>query len=161
MNRPPPEVPRQSGVTMLAPKFRDKVNALCDALRTDGHRPLVFETLRTDERQAFLYGFGRQYDDGRGTVTNSATAALTWHGYGLAVDLVCADHLHAATDGFSAALGTHARRLELEWGGDWASFPDRPHVQWGPGMRRSPSTVAQSLRRQGKLAEVWRLVGAA
>lgn len=143
----------------LAPGFRRKLDALVAAMRGDGHRPLVFETMRTDARQAYLFGYGREWDDGRGVVTNSRTGATTWHGYGLAADLVCADRLHDATTGFWRSMGVHASRLELEWGGAWANFPDRPHVQWAP-MRRSPSDRAQALYAAGNVAEVWRIVGA-
>jgi hypothetical protein len=58
-------------------------------------------------------------------------------------------------------MGERAKAVGLEWGGDWANFPDRPHVQWSP-MRRSPSAdVAQRLYAAGDIAEVWRRVGAA
>jgi len=152
---------RVSSLDGLAPGFRRKLDQLLRDMRLDGHRPLVFETGRTDARQAYLFGYGREWDDGRGVVTNSRTGATTWHGYGLAADLVCADHGHDATAAFWRSMDSHARYVGLEWGGLWASFPDRPHVQWSP-MRRSPSPdVAQRLYAAGDIAEVWRLVGAA
>ena len=109
----------------------------------------VFETLRTDDRQRFLYGFGREYDDGRGVVTNSRTAMDTWHGFGLAVDIVDRAKLWNAPDDFWWVLGTSARRHGLVWGADWNGnwssaderFMDRPHIQWGNGMRRRPSAL--------------------
>ena len=49
--------------------FFGNANAIVKEMADAGHNAKVFETLRTAERQEFLYGFGRQYDDGRGTVT--------------------------------------------------------------------------------------------
>lgn len=159
---PPAEVPVQSDSTLLAPRFRDAVARVIEDMRAWGYTPIVFETLRTTERQAFLHGFGRTYDDGRGVVTHSATADDTWHGYGLAVDIICAKKKWNAPPDFWHVLGTSARRHGLVWGGDWngdwsvtdETFMDRPHIQWG-AMRRSPSSRAVELKAKGGLPEVW------
>jgi hypothetical protein len=164
---PPGEVPVQSDTAVLAPRFRDAVARVVDDMRAWGYTPLVFEALRTNERQAFLHGFGRDYDDGRGIVTHSQTADDTWHGYGLAVDIVCSRRRWSAAPDFWHVLGTSARRHGLVWGGDWngdwsitdEKFMDRPHIQWG-AMRRSPSARAVELRKQGGLVAVWSTVSA-
>jgi hypothetical protein len=166
---PPTEVPVHRSLDGLAPKFRAAVERVLTAMRADGHDPVVFETIRTDARQEFLHGFGRAYDDGRGVVTHSQSAADTWHGYGLAVDIVSGSRRWAAGAGFWTSLGTHARREGLVWGADWNSngrsdderFLDRPHVQWGNGMRRSPSSKAMALQLTGGNPAVWAVVGAA
>lgn len=165
---PPPEVQRITGLHHLAPRFRAAVETLLEELRGNHWPPLVTETLRTHERQQFLYGFGRQYDDGRGIVTHSQDADETWHGFGLAVDVVHARSYWAAPTEFWEALGAAAARLNLTWGGDWnrngirdERFPDRPHVQWGPPMRRSPSPRAARLVASGGLHALWQEVGAA
>lgn len=166
---PPAEVPVQRTIDGLAPRFRTAVERVLAGMRTDGHDPVVFETLRTEERQAFLYGFGRDYDDGRGIVTHSDSAVDTWHGYGLAVDIISGSRLWSAGDGFWTSLGTHARRHGLVWGADWNGngrtdderFVDRPHIQWGHGMRRSPSSRAAALQASGGNPAVWAVVGAA
>ena len=145
----PAEVPVQSDLSVLAPFFREAVERVVADMTAWGYTPQVFETMRTEERQAFLYGFGRTYDDGRGVVTHSQSADDTWHGYGLAVDIIC------------------ARRHGLVWGGDWnsnwsindESFSDRPHIQWG-ATRRSPSAKAVELRAKGGLIAVWSAVAA-
>lgn len=164
----PAEVPVTRDLHVLAPKFRSAVERVLDTMRGLGHDTLVFETLRTHQRQAFLYGFGRDYDDGRGVVTYSADADETWHGYGLAVDIICRRTLWGADVAFWDALGRACQRERLTWGGDWngdgrtedETFPDRPHVQWGPPMRRSPSPRASRLMATGGPPAVWREVGA-
>lgn len=166
--RPPIEVPVTNTTTVLAPQFRAAVERVLADMVAWGYTPRVFETLRTDERQAFLYGFGRQYDDGRGIVTHSATGDDTWHGYGLAADIVCEKKLWSAPADFWHVLGCSARRHGLVWGGDWNGdwssaderFVDRPHIQWGKPMRRSPSANAIAIRQSHGTSAVWAAVGA-
>lgn len=165
---PPREVPRCFDVTRLAPKFADKVSDLIVLMEGAGHDPLVYETERTDERQQFLYGFGRHYDDGRGVVTYSEDADETWHGFGLACDIISRSKLWTAPLQFWKDLERFAELLGLRSGRDWDTddstkerFVDSPHVQWGSPMRRSPSPRAARLREQGGLMAVWREVQAA
>lgn len=164
--RAPREVPLDASLTLLAPRFRAALLATVDGMRAEGFGPRIIETLRTQERQAFLYGFGRRYDDGRGIVTHSRDADESWHFYGLAADIVCRFELWGATPAFWSALGKHAVLHGLTWGGDWNGngraderFIDRPHVQWGR-CRMSPSPRAERLHREGGNARVWAEVGA-
>lgn len=167
---PPPEVPVCRSLDKLAPKFRAKVERAIARMRAAGYDAMVYETTRTRERQLFLYGFGRLYDDGRGIVTHSRTADDTWHFYGLAVDIVSASKLWDASDSFWRTLEGIAEEEGLTSGSDWdrdrttaERFKDAPHVQWfTPGMRRSPSDNAAILaRKDGGVVNVWTLLGAA
>lgn len=157
---PPHEVAASRDLSDLAPRFRERLIEALASLRAAGHDPAVAEAFRTPERQAYLYGFGREYDDGRGIVTNAASAFTSWHGYGLAVDVISASQGWDAPRSFWDALGAAAERAGLTWGGRW-KFADLPHVQWGPPMRVSPSPrAAELLREGGGLRAVWREVGA-
>jgi len=164
----PVEVRAMRDLAVLAPKFRAALERVLATVRGLGHNPVVVETLRTSKRQRYIYGFGRSYDDGRGIVTHSADYDETWHGYGLAADVVCGDAFWAAGDEFWSALGRACAREGLRWGGDWNGdgdsrderFLDRPHIQWGPPMRRSPSPRAARIVADGGLPAVWREVGA-
>lgn len=157
---PPVEVPNNTDVSKLAPRFRAAVIAALNEMRAAGYDPIISETIRTNERQQFLYGFGRDYDDGRGVVTNSQDVLHTWHGFGLAVDVISRSRQWDAPADFWQALGVAARDEGLVWGGDWPQFKDKPHVQWGEPMRRSPSAHAAELLEQGGLPAVWREVRA-
>lgn len=164
--RAPKEVPLDRSTDQLAPAFRAALFKVVALLRDDGHDPTIIETLRTQERQSFLYGFGRLYDDGRGIVTNSQDADESWHFYGLAADIVSRVHLWSAPPAFWAALGKHARAHGLTWGGDWNGngvrderFIDVPHVQWGR-CRLSPSPRAARLWADGGPLALWAEVGA-
>lgn len=168
--KPPRDVPGNRSMDGLAPAFRRAVERVLAEMRRAGFTPMVVETLRTDARQQFLHGFGRKYDDGRGVVTHSRTAADTYHGYGLAVDIVCERQRWNAPGEFWRALGAAARDEGLLWGNDWdhdgipverdpdESFSDRPHIQW-PKLRK-PSAKAKAYFHAGRVADVWAMCGA-
>lgn len=170
--KPPAEVPVRKDLELLAPKFKRKVLQLLIAMTERGFDPVVAETMRDEARQRFLYGFGREYDDGRGVVTKAATADTTWHGFGLAVDIISRSKAWGAPEAFWSALMEECNRLGLCHGNDWdgdgvpvekdpdESFGDRPHVQWKP-MKRYPSPLAAKVRDEQGLEALWRLVGAA
>ncbi len=153
---PPHEPPVNQSLDGLAPKFRAGLEAVL-ASNSDYH---VAETGRTLERQEWLYGFGREYDDGRGVVTQASTNLTTWHGYLLAADVVSKAHGWDAPASFWDGLGAAARANGLAWGGDWPRFQDRPHVQWGPPMRQAPSSEAAALLASGGVEAVWKAVEA-
>ncbi len=165
---PPAEVPANNDRSTLAPLFARRLTSVLQDMEAAGFDPIIFETLRTPERQQFIYGFGRTYDDGRGIVTHSSDADETWHGFGLAADIISKSAKWDAPSKFWSALGAACMARGLTWGGDWnrdgrsvdERFVDRPHVQFGPPMRRSPSPRAARLLADGGFVAVWREVGA-
>jgi peptidoglycan L-alanyl-D-glutamate endopeptidase CwlK len=164
--KPPAEVPRTTALDGLAPVFRAKVERVLEAMQSAGYDPVVFETLRTHARQQFLHGFGRAYDDGRGVVTHSADADETWHGFGLAVDVVSRSKLWGAPAEFWKKLHQCVRAEGCVSGADWDNDGvmddwDKPHFQLGSPMRRSPSPRAARLQAEGGNAAVWAEVGGA
>jgi len=168
--KPPRDVPVQSTLNGLAPKFRAALLATCDdVLKATGALPSIFETLRTNARQRHIYGFGRTWDDGRGIVTHSRDADESWHWekFGLAADLIHPTLHWGAPAAWWAALGVAAQANGLTWGGDWdgnaatrETFVDRPHVQFGT-LRRSPSPRARRIVDDQGTAALWAEVGAA
>lgn len=157
--KPPAEVPACNSPSVLAPRFRDAVQRMFVALRKAGYDPIIAESLRTPERQKFLFGFGRDYDDGRGIVTKAPDCDTSWHCFGLAVD-VTSQSQGWDNPAFFRALAAAARDEGLVCGDRW-THPDRPHVQWGSPMRVTPSDNAVKLRAAGGNEAVWRAVGAA
>ena len=157
--KPPEEVPVTSRVTALAPKMQTAVLAIVKEMADAGHGAKVFETLRTAERQKFLHGFGRLYDDGRGTVTKVEDARKGWHYYGLAVDIVQNDKSPwDAPQSFWQTLGKLAEKHGLTWGGRW-KFLDLPHSQWG-GAPISPTALDIALAQEQGIEAVQRKYGA-
>lgn len=163
----PLEPPRMTALTGLAPKFRLLIDRLMEGMAMVGTPLLIYETLRSDARARWLYGFGRDYDDGRGIVTHSRDADETWHPFGLAVDFVHPTLLWNARASYWRALRTQAEALGLRSGSDWdlnpatpEHFVDAGHTQFGPPMRRSPSPRAARLFASGGNEAVWKEVGA-
>lgn len=149
---------RNGSVELLPTGFRQQLTALLARMEQDGFDPIVWETLRTDERQEFLYGFGRLYDDHpepRGIVTNAKTGVLSYHRYGLAADIVSRRFGWRPKPQFWVRLGHHALSLGLRWGGKFRSV-DLPHVQFGgvAGGLVVPVTpneiIAVSMREGGR-----------
>lgn len=161
---------RQNGLEGLAPKFRAALIAMCDQVfRETGARPLIFETLRTQKRQRYIWGYGRTWDDGRGIVTHSKDADESWHfeKYGLAADVIHPTLQWNAPQSWWKAVERAAEAHGLTSGADWdkndatrETFVDRPHVQWGR-CRRSPSPRARRLVDDKGTAALWTEVGAA
>lgn len=156
----PPEPPAIASPDGLAPRFRAKVLNLQDRMKARNHSAIILESLRTDKRQQWLYQMGRSYDDGRGIVTNAANAHFSWHFYGLAVDMGPEkDDLRGNVD-FYHVLIDEVWKLELTSGAYFATIADRPHVQSGPPMRKSPSWHAYALYTTGGYQAVWKAVAA-
>jgi peptidoglycan LD-endopeptidase CwlK len=154
----PREIPVERRLQVCAPAFARAVAAMLEDLK-GGLEEWAFETLRTEQRQSFLYGFGRNYDDGRGRVTNAKTALNSWHGFGLAVDVVEKDATPwNAPVSFWNDIGDAAERHGLKWGGRWTR-PDLPHVQWGR-CPASPGPNDRALLKASGMEAVWKLYGA-
>ena len=154
----PREPPREDSLSGCAPKFADAVIALLSDLTAQGFDPILYETLRTNERQTWLYGFGRDYDDDRGIVTHAETAEWEWHHYGVAADIISKGHGWNSSS-FFLALEAACSRHGLTSGAGWHQ-PDLPHVQFGK-CKPSPSGESRSLYESGGLQAVWTAVGAA
>lgn len=91
---------------------------------------------RSAKEQNALYAQGRSEP---GRVVTNAKAGQSYHNYGLAVDFVIIHNNKTDYDLNSdrnrndipdwQELGELGKALGFEWGGDWNSFPDYPHLQ--------------------------------
>jgi len=122
----------------LRPDVRANAEAWLAECRAQGLDVLVTQTLRDDEYQAALYAQGRT-KPGQ-IVTNSKVT--TFHGAGLALD-VCQNikGQEYSDPAFFANVAILAKHMGFSWGGDWKSFPDRPHFQWDAGGKWSGSLL--------------------
>ena len=104
----------------LARRWMNEIQAIAS---TVGVTVKLIDGTRTYAEQNALY-------NKKPKVTN-ARGGYSWHNFGLAVDFglfkgssYIGDSPHYAT------LGKVARNIPgLEWGGDWKSFKDEPHLQ--------------------------------
>lgn len=96
---------------------------------------------RTYAEQDRLYAIGRTIEKNRSPVTN-AKGGQSNHNFGIAWDIGVFKNKQYLTDSKPyeevaktvKAKVTKIKELEqLEWGGDWKSFPDTPHFQLSTG----------------------------
>lgn len=167
----PPEPPAISALDLCCPRLQRDIPDLLTWMMVRGSPSKVRESIRTNERQVWLHGFGRQYDDDRGIVTNVPTkldvipdelaavaAEFGWHFFGCGVDIVHAELEDQAPESYWEALAEEAERLGLSSGKRWAMHDD-PHVQLGKTMRVNPSDNARTLYARGGRQAVWAEVG--
>ncbi|HEX8232878.1 MAG TPA: M15 family metallopeptidase [Caulobacteraceae bacterium] len=145
---------------LLAPAFRETVERALAQCRAQGIEAKVFEAYRSAELQALYYKRGRTIIPPHHTVTNAPTNLKSWHGYGLALDVVHRTRFWEPEGGerWFGAMAAVFKRHGCKWGGDWRR-PDTPHIQWGP-CKPSPSDLAREIIAREGVAGVWRAVGA-
>lgn len=113
----------------------EKLLARCEKL---GLHVLITQTLRDNEYQAKLYAQGRTAPGS--IVTNAKTTSF--HGRGLAFDFCKNVKGHEYDDpAFFEQVSSLAKEMGFSWGGDWKSFPDRPHIQWDDNKRYTDAMV--------------------
>jgi peptidoglycan L-alanyl-D-glutamate endopeptidase CwlK len=147
-------------LSKLAPKFRAAVEKAIAACKDAGLQAMVYEGYRSLELQKIYYARGRTVIPPKSTVTNAPTNLYSWHGYGLAVDVVHETEFWNPPDGegWFRKVADVFKANSCSWGGDW-THPDTPHMQWGK-CKPSPSDQARALLAQKGLQEVWKAVGA-
>ena len=115
---------RIADLMMLEPVTRAAVQAIMADAAAARTPLMVFETYRSQPRQASLFAQG---------ATQLKTVGV--HHYGLACDLVKNVDGEPSWKGDFTFLGVLAKKHGLIWGGDWGqpgvrnSFPDLDHVQ--------------------------------
>ncbi|WP_249436113.1 M15 family metallopeptidase [Paenibacillus sp. Marseille-Q4541] len=128
-------------VTGLHPTVAEKQGQLVERARKKGIRIIITEGYRSKARQDELFQQGRSTD---GKIVTSARGGESYHNYGLAIDFairvsddkVVWDMEYDGNENGNSdwmEIVEIAKELGFEWGGDWASFPDYPHLQYDFG----------------------------
>lgn len=107
---------------------------LIDDCERIGIRLLIYSTFRDFEAQDAIYAQGRTKP---GKIVTRARAGQSYHNYKMAFDAVPLDSKGQPAWNASTMIwkniGECARRLGLEWGGEW-KFRDLPHFQLTNGL---------------------------
>jgi len=148
-----------SDIKLLAPKFAQAVTDAIAECQANGLDAVVYEAYRSEQLQELYYRRGRTVVPPTYTVTNAPTNLFSWHGYGLAVDVISRAKEWSPGDQWFTDVADVFRKHGCRWGGEWKS-PDLPHFQWGL-CKPSPSDRARELIASGGLGAVWEAVGAA
>lgn len=123
-------------LTSLYPAFAAKLEQLVANLEARDPRFIFVATsgVRTYSEQDALYAKGRTAS---GMKVTNARGGYSPHNFNVAVDFT----LHDGRGPYEGklkpiyesptyrVLGEEARKLGLEWGGDWKGISDEPHVQ--------------------------------
>ena len=116
-------------IKALHPKLREEAleiyNQICIALTGKAICRFSF-TLRSFKDQEALYAQGRTIP---GKIVTQAKAGLSYHNYGLAIDLVEIVNNQANWNFDYSKLVPFANKYGLFWGGNFKSIKDKPHFQ--------------------------------
>lgn len=146
----------------LAPAFRAAVEAAIAECNSpaNGLNAFVYEAYRSAGLAAMYYQRGRTVKPPYKPVTNAPSNLHSWHGFGLAVDVVHAQKfwLPPEGDAWFRKVGAIFKKHGCTWGGDW-QMADLPHFQWGR-CPASPSDAARTLINSQGMQAVWEHVDA-
>lgn len=174
---PRPYVPESRDRTKLAPGFNRKIGLVIADMEAEGHDPILFEAVRVDRRQWWIYGCGRTVAEcvkagvaavwawATGSkVTNASSHLRSTHGHGMAADIISRSKRWNAPPAFWASLERACRKHGLTWGGWWKHPRDVPHCQW-PLVRDGVTYAGPSARDRARTATegmvaTWRVYGA-
>lgn len=151
-----------NSLDLLAPQFAEAVRKAIEECNSAQNKldAMVYEGYRSQELQKLYYARGRTVIPPKHTVTNAPTNQYSWHGYGLAVDVVHKTKYWEPDEGdnWFAKVADIFKKHGCKWGGDWKKA-DPPHMQWGR-CKASPSDEARQLLATAGVESVWKAVAA-
>lgn len=120
-------------INKLNPKAKLAAEYLLEACEAAGLKVIVTETLRTTERQQYLYAQGRTRP-GKIVTQLDGVKKKSIHQYGDAFD-VCQNIVgREYEEAVINQIGKFGMQIGLEWGGSWKGFVDSPHFQLNAGI---------------------------
>ena len=125
-------LPFMNTLSTVIPEIAARVQLVLDEMSSLGHPMAVNQGYRTWQQQADLYAIGRTKEKNRGTVTN-ALPGQSLHNYACAVDCNFTTGDPFGENQPWGLYGEVAKKYGFEWGGDWTTPVDRPHIQMAFG----------------------------
>lgn len=114
----------------LYPYVEDMKNMLVKIMAAAGNPIVVTDEYRSYAEQDALYAQGRTMP---GKIVTNAKGGESAHNFRVAFDVAFSTKNGVSWDGPWDMVGEIGKIIGLEWGGDWASFPDKPHFQFLAG----------------------------
>jgi len=121
--------PTDKRIAKLASKLQPIARQFVESARAAGYRVVITDGTRTVGEQNEIYAQGRTKP---GKIVSNAKGGESAHNFGLAFDFAFGDALGRPTwpeNAPWAEAAAYGKALGLEWGGDWKSFKDRPHLE--------------------------------
>lgn len=140
---------------LLHPTLKRGAIELSRRLKEKGYAMGISSTYRDIEAQNALYAKGRT---SAGSIVTNAKGGQSIHNYKLAFDVFNNQqgNLYSAT--FMNLSGKIWQEMGGEWGGSWASFPDKPHMQFTNGLTlsqlQSGKTMPDNTKMKWEVDEV-------
>lgn len=129
----------------LNPEFASKILLFEKKLTQNGIKVILTCGYRSVEEQNRLYAVGRTKP---GKKVTNARGGDSWHNYGLAADYAFIINGKVTWNGPWDVFGRVARACGLEWGGDFKTILDRPHVQWTKGKTLAQMRQAATIKKK-------------
>lgn len=124
----------ESVINGLNPIVANKARQLLALCHAENINVIFTQGLRTFAEQTALYNQGRTTP---GQVVTNAKAGQSYHNYGLALDFALLDakgNVYWTVDTKWKRVAELGKSLGFEWGGDWISFKDYPHLEYTFGF---------------------------
>jgi peptidoglycan L-alanyl-D-glutamate endopeptidase CwlK len=135
----------------LDKRFQPLVRQLLDEANklTSPWLTFITDGFRTYAEQAKLYAQGRTAP---GKIVTNAPPGTSNHEKGLAVDLAFQkDGLLSYDVDLYGKIVPIARKLNIDWGGDWTGFPDKPHFE--KLSFETSGTIIEDMNDQTKISK--------
>jgi peptidoglycan L-alanyl-D-glutamate endopeptidase CwlK len=120
-------------IATLHPRAQEHARAFLQRVRDGGIDARIISGTRTYAEQERLYRQGRWGNPG--PIVTKARGGHSNHNFGIAWDIGIFENRRYLTASplydTAAVIGVTP---EIEWGGSWKSFPDRPHYQLATGL---------------------------
>jgi peptidoglycan L-alanyl-D-glutamate endopeptidase CwlK len=120
-------------IATLHPRAQTLARAFLRRVRASGIDARVISGTRTYAEQEALYRQGRWGNPG--PVVTKARGGHSNHNFGIAWDIgIFANGRYLTESPLYDQAAEVGLVPEIEWGGNWRSFPDRPHYQLATGL---------------------------
>ena len=136
-------------ITQLHPELRQIIPQFLGQCEAVGLNVLITDCWRSREEQNALYCMGRTRP---GSIVTNVAWPNSAHNWGVAFDF-CRNEKGKEYDNhdrFFDRVGQIGKGLGLDWGGDWKSFRDMPHLQMAKYM---PGNTTAWLKSKYKTPE--------
>ncbi len=121
----------------LLPLVQRQADKVLSEMSLLGYEMRITQGFRSIEEQNKLYAQGRTTP---GKIVTNAKGGESYHNWGCAVDFVFRKQGYDVPNTVWQTFGKIGKKHGFAWGGDWKSFPDKPHLEMTLGYRLSDFT---------------------
>jgi len=120
-------------ISLLRKDVADNCRIFVELCKEAGYPVLITGTVRDKEYQEYCYKNG---------TANTAVPSFHSDKAGLAFDICKNVKGQEYSDtSFWKGVSAIGKEIGFTWGGDWKSFPDKPHFQWDDGGKYTSSMI--------------------